>query len=313
VTETTATDYTVSLCTVAPLTFPYTGTNTDCLTTGNMGWNAVNTLAFESVTETGNNTVDANEVAFSLRLDERVIPVDHPNSPSIITISMDVEIYYKGNTNPARRRMTIRRDLQEDLSSYEDEQRHQSLRVAEVLSVPRRPVSYCPLKSSLAYTGFHLSMIADPMELPTHENINDHVMATRHQLSQYLDIPTDQLHIFQVDRCIEASCTQLHPTNGGKLDNSAQNTVDYFVDIRNKDAAIKLQDDLYNSVPELLESPFMYKKALKDMNADHCHSELQSTFNDYRMAQDAPELQAIEESSAAMFSVFVLAVLALLY
>jgi len=156
-------------------------------------------------------------------------------------------------------------------------------------------------------------MIADSMELPTHENINDHVMATRHQLSQYLDIPTDQLHVFQVDRCVEEECTSLYPKSEGKLDNSARNTVDYFIDIHNKDAAIKLQDDLYNSVPELLQSEFMHQKALKNMHTDHCRGDLQQTFNDYRMDLDAPEHETIVESSVAAFSFLAFSVLALLY
>lgn len=49
------------------------------------------------------NTIDENEVAFKLRLDERIIPVGPKTDNSHVKFTIEAEIYYIGNRHPTRR------------------------------------------------------------------------------------------------------------------------------------------------------------------------------------------------------------------
>lgn len=51
------------------------------------------------------NTIDENEIAFKLRLDERIVPVGPKTDDSHIKMTVESEVYYKGNRHPSRRRL----------------------------------------------------------------------------------------------------------------------------------------------------------------------------------------------------------------
>merc|ERR1719350_645435 len=52
------------------------------------------------------NTIDENEIAFKMRLDERVLPVGPLTDNSHITVTVESEVYYIGNQHPTRRLLT---------------------------------------------------------------------------------------------------------------------------------------------------------------------------------------------------------------
>jgi len=93
--HTDSTHYTITLCEVSPfdvLSYPYS-TPSSCY--DSKGWNAQNYMDFDELTSTtGANTIDANEIAYKVRLDERVVPVDLPNSDSTITIKHWIEVAF---------------------------------------------------------------------------------------------------------------------------------------------------------------------------------------------------------------------------
>lgn len=67
-------------------------------------------LDFDQVHEMQNAThshppIDENEVAFKLRLDERIIPIDPETDDSFISLTVEAEVYYKGNLHATRRRL----------------------------------------------------------------------------------------------------------------------------------------------------------------------------------------------------------------
>merc|ERR1712050_177614 len=68
----------------------------DCFNTANQ--NANSALAvFSRVTAITGGTVKDSAIYFSLRLDERYIPIDAANKEAEITVKVDAEIYYKGD------------------------------------------------------------------------------------------------------------------------------------------------------------------------------------------------------------------------
>jgi len=50
-------------------------------------------------------SIDENEIAFKLRLDERIMPVGPDTDDSHVKITVLAEVYYKGNRSPSRRRL----------------------------------------------------------------------------------------------------------------------------------------------------------------------------------------------------------------
>merc|ERR1719203_2456273 len=139
----------------------------------------------------------------------------------------------------------------------------------------------------------------DSLKVPTADNVAASVMEAKFHFAQYLNIPHKQVEVFQINRCIEFGCNQLYPTNLGYKGDSFS-SVDYYLEVRNKKAAAKLQSDIYDSRKELLESTWMQRRAVQSMSVDHCDSELQKVFNQYRSKvpdQDIYNEHPTEESS----------------
>lgn len=53
------------------------------------------------------NTIDENEIAFKLRLDERIVPVGPYTDDSHVGVKVEAEVYYKGNRHPTRRLLQV--------------------------------------------------------------------------------------------------------------------------------------------------------------------------------------------------------------
>merc|ERR1719195_2445066 len=52
------------------------------------------------------NTIDENEIGFKMRMDERIIPLKpRATDGSFVAVTIEAEVYYKGNRNPTRRRL----------------------------------------------------------------------------------------------------------------------------------------------------------------------------------------------------------------
>merc|ERR1719334_821494 len=67
---------------------------------------AVDYLDFTQVVRTqqpSTNSIEENEVAFNMRMDERILPVGPNSDNSFVTITIEAEVYYKGNRHPTRR------------------------------------------------------------------------------------------------------------------------------------------------------------------------------------------------------------------
>merc|ERR1711953_308689 len=142
-------EYTVNLCTATPAVYPYNNVVDDCFDEANKGWNAINYLDFQSSPNNiGDNTIDLNEIGFSLRLDERVIPVDLPNDQAVVTISVDSEVYYHGNVNPVRRRMEYTKRISRRKLENQEGLHTQTNRLTDTFGVtPRSSLSWCNLDS----------------------------------------------------------------------------------------------------------------------------------------------------------------------
>jgi len=107
--------YTVTLCEATKYTFPYNNPpdQSNCFPRDSNKYNS-GLMAFEKVEAINGVNVPDNQIAWFMRLDERVIPIDAANSAVKLTIIIDVEAYYTGDfENPSHiGRRSLRRNLQ---------------------------------------------------------------------------------------------------------------------------------------------------------------------------------------------------------
>lgn len=329
-------NYVINLCSVPRLNFPYesipNGVQGDCFKS--LGWNAANLLDFKNWTATNGthtlNTIDTNEIAFSLRLDERVIPVDVANTNTQIIISMSLEIFYVGNQNwgenptnnwgaayGGRRHLkvelpqgTARRQLQDGSQG-----RLQGAQVQDMFTVPRRPgLLYCPLKSVLTSAGFVLDVLMNPMEIPSSEReALEDVFIMQSKLGGHLGInPTQTIKVYQVDSCSNDNCAQVYPSARRSLQDIRY--ARYYVDIKHLNGAVRFQELLMHQNSELYEEDgLFFNKLVKEMKIDHCSPEAQVVFNDYRTQNVDPMVTAVDDSSVASIAIFFTTLLAFFY
>jgi len=312
-------EYTVNLCTATPAVYPYDNVVDDCFDEANKGWNAINYLDFQhSPNNIGDNTIDLNEIGFSIRLDERVIPVDLPNDQAVVTISVDSEVYYHGNVNPERRRLTYdvrprRRSLQGDEGLL-----NQNNRLTDTFGVtPRSSLSWCNLDSQSAHT-FRLDVAMDSLDLPRRHNVADDVNALRLSLMQHIASATmSDINVLQVDHCDDNECAALWDT-ASRYDGlqSEVKFVRYYLNVNSFNVAQQMQDELYNGGAiyrtEWFQPTGRPAKRLRDMKIEHCAGE----FTQLRVQADDDGrvwVPSIDEASAshlmtlfALVSVFML-------
>lgn len=292
--QTSPTHYTINLCNTLAfevLTFPYS-TPSSCY--DSKGWNAHNYMDFGELTETSSsstNDIDPNEIAWKVRLDERAIPVDLPNSNSQITIQEDIEIYYYGNENPVRRRLSESKQL----SSQGLRQQKQTL--TDTFSISKSKLEYCDMNPASAYAGFKLDMTLDRLDIPVATNLNEHIQTFKYQLGQYLQTQLQRIEIYQVNSCVGGICLALNQ----RRNLNQVETVQYYIDVQDPVAARKLHDDLFNRNSEVMNSDWLKNKAVNTMEVDHCSDELLSIFNRYRSSAEIykPDVVVVEDDSVS--------------
>jgi hypothetical protein len=304
-------DYTVNLCTATEAVYPYDTVVDDCFDEDRKGWNAINYLDFnEALNNLGSNTIDMNEIGFSLRLDERVIPVDLPNDQAVVTISVDSEVYYHGNNNPVRRRMTYVERISRRSLQNQEGLHTQTSRVSDSFGVTRRSeLSWCLLDSG-SDDVFRLDVAMDALQFPKRQSVVRDVNALVLSLTQHFTVSLDKVDVLQVDTCDDDNCSPLW-TKLNKFDGlrSAIKFVRYYLHIKDFNVAQQLQDQLYNGGAVYQTEWFAphgeTSKKLKDMKIEKCFGE----FTDLKVTARSngnsyvPKLDA-QEASASGLAVF---------
>lgn len=298
-------EYTVNLCTATPAVFPYDTVVDDCFDESNKGWNAINYLDFqESINNVGANTIDLNEIGFSIRLDERVIPVDLPNDQAVVTISVDSEVYYHGNINPTRRRLTYtaqprRRSLQgnEDLLT-------QNNRLTDTFAIGKRSqLNWCNLDSNIAHK-FRLDIAMDSLLLPRRNNARGDADRLKLSLIQHFAADFNDIDVLQVDQCgMDDACVPLWDKSAlyDGLNTEVQ-FVRYYLTIKSFNVAQNMQDELYNGGAvyrtEWFQPYGRQAKRLRDMKIEHCAGEFEA-LRVQTSDDDQSYVPSIDEASSA--------------
>jgi len=320
----TSTVYKIVLCDVPAATFPFTSALDNCFDRSSYGWNALDYLAFTRWNETaGANSIDTNEIAFSIRLDERTIPVDIPNSPVDLTLKVDAEVFYHGtDTSPdssvGRRTLTqkmSRRNLQGDVPELD---RMEGAQVLDRFTYTKRPeIASCDsvLTSNVQWTGFELDILLEPMEIPTTMSAPAAVVDMKYAIAKEFGVSFSELEIYRVDSCAGESCQQVFPRTFNRRFLQDDRYARYYLDIKDSLAARKFQLAMQDNSHPAHSEGFLAGKGLVGMRVDHCNEDLMEVMTELRKGDVDEDVTTEDEleSSASILLCFMSLIVALFY
>merc|ERR1712198_92715 len=131
------------------------------------------------------NTIDENEIAFKMRMDERVIPVGPRTDNSHVTITIESEVYYTGNQHPTRRRLQTGEQLQRQRSSK---------------SMMHR-VYYKGVEIDVVF-DYNTSRSTAPEDV---NEANNWSMNLKMKLESHLDVK-NAISVTKVEKCVDKDC-----------------------------------------------------------------------------------------------------------
>jgi len=106
----------------------------------------------EDCSHDDNNCIDENEIAFKLRLDERIIPVGPKTDASSMKITVRAEVYYVGNRHPSRRL------LQVDSSGSRRKKQEAVQTIVHAIRYRKHELKTCMVHKKAELAHIHLKM-----------------------------------------------------------------------------------------------------------------------------------------------------------
>lgn len=137
-------------------------------------------------------TVGEKDIAFGFRLDERVIPVDrYNNENSQVSVTVEAEVYWKGNKHPTRRRL---QGTTADLSNSDTGPRaNNGYHVAKSVFQTRArdtDATFCELPSNLGLAHLDLYVAYKPGHGPASRIVSDYATDFQYQIANQLGMRT---------------------------------------------------------------------------------------------------------------------------
>merc|ERR1719376_647224 len=138
--------------------------------------------------------IDENEVAFKMRLDERIIPVVPETDNSYMKVTISAEVFYKGNLHPTRRL------LQADPLAAG---RSQSLTMDTAFYVNRRgrDIEKCLMDPTTSEATMKLQLVGEVDQFPNVLTGPQFAATMAMQLDKFMNVD----RTFSIDRI--QSCT----------------------------------------------------------------------------------------------------------
>jgi len=297
--------YELLLCTAANTVYPYDSYTAPENCFNNMYWHASNQLDFAQVDNNlGDNTIELNEIGFTFRLDERVIPVDIPNDEAKVTITVDSEVYYYGNNNPER----LRRILKASPSN-------QKTQVFDNFAVTQQDqLQYCLLDPNYETVGMLLDVEMNELDIPNKFTATDHVLSFKYQLTTYFHTNLNSIEIVGLDLCSDDNCNQLYRFDEESRRALSEITqVRYYLLINGRELADVMQTD-FSHHEAIYESELFENKIVSQMLISHCDEALNeymaSEFTGFTFGDGtawSPSLvteQDVDDSSMSLLAIF---------
>jgi len=164
----------------------------------NVGTTANEFLDFDKVTYSSStglaneNTIDENEVAFKMRLDERIIPIVPETDNSYMKVTISAEVFYKGNLHPTRRL------LQADPFAAGRVQSH-TMDTAFYVNRRGRSIEKCLMDPGAPVATLKLQLIGEAAELPNVLTGPQYATTLAMQLNAFMNV--DAFSVRRVETC----------------------------------------------------------------------------------------------------------------
>jgi len=170
--------------------------NPDDAADTNVGSTANDYLDFDKVIfssstgEANENTIDENEVAFKMRLDERIIPVVPETDGSFMKVTISAEVFYKGNLHPTRRLLQI------DPTAAGRVQSH-TMDTAFFINRRGRSIEKCLMDPKAPEAMIKLQIIGQAESLPNVLTGQDYARTLSMQLNTFMNVDAFSVHRVQ--------------------------------------------------------------------------------------------------------------------
>lgn len=160
------------------------------------------------------NSIDENEVAFNLRMDERILPVKPSSDESYATFTIEAEVYYKGNRHPTTKGFENggnRRRLQQ----ADAPQPPASRRQAHIMSVGfdifnNKRIRTCAVDNNDEFGAVQLKFAYNSArEMPTAADMASFTSDITKQIGDYHQVE-NAVSVEQVERCESKDCRLLY-------------------------------------------------------------------------------------------------------
>merc|ERR1719376_1010646 len=132
--------------------------------------------------------IDENEVAFKMRLDERIIPVVPETDNSFMKVTISAEVFYKGNLHPTRRLLQADPLLTGRVQSH-------TMDTAFYINRRGRSIEKCLMDPKAPDATIKLQLIAEADALPTVLNGMEYARTLTTQINKFMNVD-----VFSVDR-----------------------------------------------------------------------------------------------------------------
>jgi len=283
---------------------------------------ATNYLDFEQVIRSldgAENEIKENEVAFKMRMDERILPIKPANDESFVTVTLQSEIYYRGNRHPSRRLLQAEPALSPSRS-----QSHSMSVGYSILS--KAPIDTCVVANDQEFGQVRLQFAYESQEaMPTAGDMSSFVSELSMQIDEYHHV-RDSVEVEKVERC-NGNCSLLYARGPhgvrrrAEVDGAHLNVYLNFKSVKSNKAGQIMnvfQANVANSKSDMHKKVNLFvDAAVADMKIDGCNADFESrNYGDLRRDREDMDdmMDLIKEQSGVSRPTAVLALaLTLLY
>jgi len=236
------------------------------------------------------NTIDENEIAFKIRLDERLMPVGPETDFSHLKMTVQAEVYYKGNLHPTRRLMSGNRRLQ-DQDTTESQRSINTL--VHGLHYRGKSLVECPVNEQLETGSVKLTLDygGNFEAAPSLQEVTQWSNDLGDQLNKHYNLPSGVIEVVEVEYCdtrcrILMSKADVKSASRRRIQSSSSNVV--HITIRASSTFSAYAGQIINALQSDMVAKVDYDKVgafsnaeITDMDALDCGDQPSTSLSDF--------------------------------
>jgi len=236
------------------------------------------------------NTIDENEVAFKMRHDERIIPVGPKTDDSHITVTLEAEVYYKGNKHPTRRLLQVERG-----PTLQSQRSVQSL--SHSVNYRKPQLETCYVDDELRTSSLDIVVDYGSNAMPDLASANSWATSLKYELMRAMSVE-NAIDVFSVKKCEMGRCKVIIDSNVRRLQASPSSTtnelqITLLVHSTRHTSAGKIVNSLQSRIQAGTLELEMLTGEITHMRAVDCGQEDFGVHADDKLASSAAALSSL--------------------